>query len=168
MSGPITPLFLPHAQWTIHHNLWPGRPHSGYTTSTNTSNMAGLENYASRQLGDAFAPPAAGKRSSTPQPQHTWSKQRVNDPIERQPRSKSRDDRGPVRTSAQHAASLKVPVNNTLVTARKPLRTQSVPQNHPAIASVAQHSKSHGPSAQSYQEVSYCSPFPVRQQLICP
>ncbi|KIV84383.1 hypothetical protein PV11_00168 [Exophiala sideris] len=107
-------------------------------------NMAGPGEYAQRRLGDSFAPPPAVKHSSTPQPQQARSHQRANEAIERQSRSKSRDATGHDGISIRQAASLKLPVKNTLTTGPKPLREQAIQQNNPTAASAAQHKKSFG------------------------
>ncbi|KAK4936690.1 hypothetical protein LTR10_022477 [Elasticomyces elasticus] len=115
--------------------------------------MAGPGEYAQRRLGDSFAPPPAVKRSSTPQPQQARSHQRANEAIERQPRSKSRDATGHEGISIRQAASLKLPVKNTLTTGPKPLREQALQQNNPTAASAAQHKKSFGgPNIQTHRE----------------
>ena len=134
IDGLVSPLVLPVV-------------HFAYNMPMNDKlKMAGPGEYAHKRLGDSFAPPPAGKRSSTPQPQHAKSHQRANEASERLPRSKSRDATSREVISAQQAAILKVPVRNTLCTGPKPLRTHAVQQTNPIVASVAQHKKSFGGS----------------------
>ncbi|KAI1619044.1 extracellular mutant protein 11-domain-containing protein [Exophiala viscosa] len=128
--------------------------------------MAGPAEYAARrQAGDTFAPPPAGKRSSTPQPQHARSQQRANEAIERQPRSRSRDATSAKVISAQQAASLRMPVRNTLGTGPKPLRTQVGLQNDSTAASIAQHKNSFGGSHIQAQRGPAISTFDDTQSL---